>query len=163
MVGERMEEEDAKCNRVRKKWENIYNLLYLLLLSITSACLTTPRTTFGQFHINTLFFKDPDFNFTDPNWFDYLMEIFLHETIHILGFSKELYPYFQKPDGTFYAATEMFKLVDQNVFLALPTVRDISRNYFDCQSLEGMLLENDEFYLSVKDLSNNDNNLKSVV
>jgi len=57
----------------------------------------------------------------------------------------------------------MFKLVDQNVFLALPTVRDISRNYFDCQSLEGMLLENDEFYLSVKDLSNNDNNLKSVV
>lgn len=81
-----------------------------------------------------------------------MMEVVLHETIHILGFARELYPYYMKNDGTFYSATEMFKIVDSQVFIALPTVRDVAREYYNCSSLEGMLVENDEFYLNIEDL-----------
>jgi hypothetical protein len=86
--------------------------------------------------------------------------VVLHETIHILGFAKELYPYYLKSDGTFYSATEIFKMVGTQVFMTLPTVREVAREYYNCSSLEGMLVENDEFYMSVDDLSNENDAVK---
>jgi hypothetical protein len=43
---------------------------------------------------------------------------------HILGFSNELYPYFLKPNGDFYSATEMFNLLDGQIYMTLPSLRD---------------------------------------
>ena len=70
------------------------------------------------------------FRYDDPIHFEYFLEVFVHEMFHILGFSKELYPFFKKSNGEFYSYREMFYPIGDKVFLTLPTVKQVARDYY---------------------------------
>lgn len=67
--------------------------------------------------------------------------IALHEMTHILGFSKYLYPYFQ-PDITEFNEYNISGL--SRSVIEHPSIASRMQKFFNCTSIKGGILENDE-------------------
>ncbi|OMJ65974.1 hypothetical protein SteCoe_37346 [Stentor coeruleus] len=76
---------------------------------------------------------------TDENRFSVLV----HEIIHVLGFSKNLYKYWKNSSGANY--TEVTKTVEirgvNKIYIVTPQVKTVAQSVYNCGSLEGMELE----------------------
>lgn len=72
-----------------------------------------------------------------------LVEVVVHEIIHVLGFGASHYEDWRKPDGTVYGRNNVIINKDGRPYLATPKVTKVARDYFGCQSLPGAPLENE--------------------
>lgn len=74
----------------------------------------------------------------------------MHETIHILGFDSALYNTFLDPaTGNVYATTttgptSLHASRSNNYILETPFVVAWTRDFFGCNTLSGMALENED-------------------
>eukprot|EP00879_Flechtneria_rotunda_P025446 GHRR01027043.1.p1 GENE.GHRR01027043.1~~GHRR01027043.1.p1 ORF type:complete len:293 (+),score=118.28 GHRR01027043.1:88-879(+) len=72
-----------------------------------------------------------------------LVEVLVHEMIHVLGFGSTHYQHWMGPDGKLYGEKNLVKQVGNRPYLATPKVAAVARAYFGCSSLPGAPLENE--------------------
>ncbi|RDD40197.1 Leishmanolysin-like peptidase [Trichoplax sp. H2] len=72
-----------------------------------------------------------------------VQNLIIHELIHILAFSKSLLAQFRRDDGTKYNAMQTFLENGSNMTkITSPKVLAAARSYFNCSTLNGIQLEN---------------------
>ena len=76
-------------------------------------------------------------NYTLPNSEIYFQSVLVHEFTHILGFSKT---FFEDYYHNIYTKTDENGLM--RYYLNSSKVLEVAKNYFNCQTLEGVELEN---------------------
>ena len=69
------------------------------------------------------------------------ISILIHETIHILGFGLQFW-WDNKTKESLYPLQKIEKDGKKLAFITAEPLRTYARNYFNCSTLEGMLLEN---------------------
>ncbi|KAF8059103.1 Invadolysin [Scenedesmus sp. PABB004] len=72
-----------------------------------------------------------------------LVEVAVHEAIHVLGFGATYYPDWLRANGTRYGERDVVRQVDGRPYLVTPKVTAVAREYFGCASLPGAPLENE--------------------
>ena len=78
----------------------------------------------------TLYINSNIISLTKKNTDLYYKNIFLHEITHVLIFNP-----------IFLAYLNMLKIDDENIYVKSPKVLEKARNHFNCQTLEGLPLE----------------------
>jgi Leishmanolysin len=111
--------------------------------------LTVGRPTVGRIKFNT-------YNLVDRSTltnllFQSVTATALHETMHILGFDSTLYSTFLDPTlGYTYSTPQIFNSSAVNAqrprtsLLTTPYVTAWAKSFFNCSTLQGMLLENQD-------------------
>ncbi|EGR32309.1 hypothetical protein IMG5_088640 [Ichthyophthirius multifiliis] len=76
--------------------------------------------------------------------FQDILELVIHETTHLLGFSQHSIPLWIQSDKSLYTEPTFIKKLRgiDTLFLKTPYVLYFARKYFGCPSLDGMPLEN---------------------
>jgi hypothetical protein len=115
--------------------------------------LQVGRPTAGRIIFNTYSLVDREATLTN-RLFQSITSTALHETIHIIGFDSTLYPYFlNSTSGSPYASpqvksTSTYNPVNSNRpktdLLSTPAVLAWAQDFYDCSSLLGMPLENQD-------------------
>jgi len=77
----------------------------------------------------------------DPLIHEKNIYLLLHEMMHTLGFSKKLYSYFIDEYGD--RMTDHIKTVSNRLVINVPFLTKRLQEYFGCETLEGIYLEND--------------------
>ncbi|WIA18595.1 hypothetical protein OEZ85_010035 [Tetradesmus obliquus] len=72
-----------------------------------------------------------------------LVEVLVHEVVHVLGFGSSHYDDWRGPDGKRYGERNVVKTVGGRPYLATPKVTAVARQYFGCASLPGAPLEDE--------------------
>jgi leishmanolysin len=72
-----------------------------------------------------------------------LVEVLVHEIIHVLGFGATHYEDWRGPDGKPYGRDKVIVKKDGRPYLATPKVTKVAREFFGCDSLPGAPLENE--------------------
>lgn len=87
----------------------------------------------------------------DQKMFHDIVKIAIHEIIHILGFSINSFSkWIDKETGNLYNKSDLHKIYEKRerwgknntILLKSEEILFTAENYFNCQSLEGMYLEN---------------------
>lgn len=69
----------------------------------------------------------------------------VHEFYHIFGFNNFLFDYWKKPDGSSYPIDEIVETIEirgtKKMILKTPNVLEKAREFFACESLKGVELE----------------------
>ncbi|EGR26987.1 leishmanolysin family protein, putative [Ichthyophthirius multifiliis] len=107
----------------------------------------TYRPIFGRIQINI---TNMVFQINDHKLFRQNLESFIHETLHILGFSKSQFQYWIDPStGKTYKKgnNQIQKTVNvrgkETIMLFSQNILDVTRKHFKCQNAEGITLENE--------------------
>ena len=96
-----------------------------------------PILGYIELDLNTI--SDKDLRANINNLIYYLM----HYIIRFLGFSYENFEYFNNPDvDKVYETADDQRMKLTTNYIQTPKVLDIARNYFDCSSITGIPLEN---------------------
>jgi leishmanolysin len=72
-----------------------------------------------------------------------LVEVIVHEMIHVLGFGSNHYEDWRGPDGKLYGRKNVIVNKDGRPYMATPKVTKVARDFFGCSSLPGAPLENE--------------------
>ncbi|KAF6253662.1 hypothetical protein COO60DRAFT_396536 [Scenedesmus sp. NREL 46B-D3] len=72
-----------------------------------------------------------------------LVEVLVHEVVHVLGFGSTHYEDWRGPDGKRYGERNVVKRVGGRPYLATPKVTAYARKFFGCDRLPGAPLENE--------------------
>lgn len=94
----------------------------------------TNRPFVGVVHINS------EFDFTKGNAMKYFTKVIIHEMTHILGFSFHLYNFYKKSSQPVTKSILVNGLL--RTVICTPKVVKVAREYYGCDSLEGVELEN---------------------
>ena len=94
----------------------------------------TNRTIAGTVYIKS------DNDFTKKNSDKYLQTILLHELTHVLGFSSSLFEYFQSSSQPITKRATINGYT--RTLITSPKVVKVAREYYGCDTLEGVELEN---------------------
>ena len=70
---------------------------------------------------------------------EYFSEVILHELTHALGFLYTMFPYF--PNGAEGTYTTAYIRGIQRTIIKTPKVLEVARKYFNCESIQGIELE----------------------
>lgn len=94
-------------------------------------------------------FSSNEINTNYNNWVQYYTQIAIHELNHIFVFNSSLYSFYVNSQGERIAESQIYKSVlvngkEKNMIIT-PKVVQEARNHFDCSSLEGVFLEDQEF------------------
>ncbi|EGR26907.1 leishmanolysin family protein, putative [Ichthyophthirius multifiliis] len=83
-------------------------------------------------------------NFNDPIEFKDLMEVVIHEIIHILGFNETDIPKWVDSNKSYYTQPTIKKKIrgKDTILLKTPNVLKFAQAYYSCPTLPGMPLEN---------------------
>ncbi|EGR27549.1 leishmanolysin family protein, putative [Ichthyophthirius multifiliis] len=109
-----------------------------------TVCQMLPRPSHGKIDLNKQNFNGINFN---EGKFNRYTQLIIHEVIHLLGFSDNIYPYFiNKATGKYYSLQEI--LITKQVrglstqFIKTPKVLKAVKELYACEDAEGMKLEN---------------------
>ncbi|OMJ91261.1 hypothetical protein SteCoe_6240 [Stentor coeruleus] len=90
--------------------------------------------------------------------FEVRMQVLIHESLHILGFSTSAMSKWRKPDGSLYLANELTKTATvrgtSRTFVITPTVLQTTRDSFNCQTLNGAELDPQGSHWSMRAIYN---------
>ncbi|OMJ91260.1 hypothetical protein SteCoe_6239 [Stentor coeruleus] len=90
--------------------------------------------------------------------FEVRMQVLIHESLHILGFSTSAMSKWRKPDGSLYLASELTTITSirgtSRPFVITPTVLQTARNAFNCPSLIGAEMDSESSHWSMRAIYN---------
>eukprot|EP00878_Enallax_costatus_P012603 GHUV01013162.1.p1 GENE.GHUV01013162.1~~GHUV01013162.1.p1 ORF type:complete len:398 (+),score=98.31 GHUV01013162.1:1129-2322(+) len=72
-----------------------------------------------------------------------VVEVLVHETVHVLGFGSTHYEDWRGPNGKPYGQNQVVQTIGGRPYLTTPKVTAVARKYFGCDSLPGAPLENE--------------------
>lgn len=90
--------------------------------------------------------------------FEVRMQVLIHESMHILGFSTSAMNKWRKPDGSLYSASELTTTASirgtSRPFVITPTVLQTVKDAFDCPSMIGAEMDSESSHWSMRAIYN---------